>query len=170
MIENQHKDFKVRTLKGMIAYQKHGVNFCVPENWATVEDDLDETIRAITIECPNDGIYMIDIYNSYQAPSLENYIQKSMAHFKNELPLGSKIIDGPHRNVEKCINQEVETLGVRFDFIIRTLFRQQIQYLCSYFRVESENKVSFLSSQYTFENKASSQNGFDKIVSSYRVV
>ena len=148
-------------------YQHNGVCFEFPESWEVVDDDGDDIIRAITVECPNEGYYSIDIYQFEQAPSIENYIERSLKYFTKELPFGFKIIDEPTRSIEKLISQNSEIEGVKLEFTVRTLFRQKIKYINSYFRVCSNTKTSFISGQYLAEHSSESKAGFDKIVLSY---
>ncbi len=148
-------------------YQHNGVCFEFPESWEVVDDDGDDIIRAITVECPNEGYYSMDIYQSEQAPSIENYIERSLKYFTKELPFGFKIIDKPTRSIEKLVSQNSEIEGVKLEFTVRTLFRQKIKYINSYFRVCSNTKTSLISGQYLAEHSSESKAGFDKIVSSY---
>ncbi len=147
-------------------YQHNGVCFEFPESWKVVDDDHD-IIRAITVECPNEGYYSMDIYNSEQAPSIENYIERSLKHFTKELPFGFKIIDEPTRSIEKLISRNSKIEGVKLEFTVSTLFRQKVKYINRYFRVCSNTKTSLISGQYLVEHSSESEAGFDKIVSSY---
>ena len=151
-------------------YQHNGVCFEFPENWKVVDDDGDDIIRAITIECPNDGYYTMDIYNSELAPSIEIYIDQSLKYIIKELPFGFKVIDVPIQSVEKAIYQNSEIEGLKLEFTIRTLFRKKIKYINSYFRVSSGKKVSFISGQYLAKDAVESKSGFNKIVASYSLV
>ncbi|WP_441004609.1 hypothetical protein [Pseudocolwellia agarivorans] len=148
-------------------YQHNGVCFEFPESWEVVDDDGDDIIRAITVECPNEGYYSMDIYNSEQAPSIDNYIERSLKYFTKELPFGFKIIDKPTRSVEKLISHNSEFEGIKLEFTVRTLFRQKVKYINRYFRVSSNTKTSLISGQYLVEHSSESEAGFDKIVSSY---
>jgi hypothetical protein len=148
-------------------YQHNGVCFEVPESWEVVGDDGDDIIRAITVECPNEGYYSIDIYNSEQAPSIENYIERSLTYFTKELPIGFKIIDKPIQSIEKFVSQNLEVEGVKLEFTVRTLFRQKVKYINSYFRVLSGVKTSLISGQYLAKYSNESQAGFNQILSSY---
>ncbi|GLX76671.1 hypothetical protein tinsulaeT_00110 [Thalassotalea insulae] len=151
-------------------YQHDGVCFEFPELWEVTDDDGDEIIRAINIECPNDGYYSIDIYNLEQAPSLESYIERSLKYFINELPFHCKIKGQPIREIEHAVNQNTETEGLKLKFTVRAFFILKIGYINSYFRVVSGNKVSFISSQYPNESAVESEDGFNKILSSYTIV
>ena len=148
-------------------YQHDGVCFEFPESWEVVDDDGDDIIRAITVECPNEGYYSMDIYNSDQAPSIENYIERSLKYFAKELPFGFKIINEPTQSIEKAISENSEIEGVKLEFTVRTLFRQKIKYINSYFRVNSGAKTSLISGQYLAEHSDESKAGFNKIVSSF---
>ena len=151
-------------------YKHNGVYFDFPESWEVVDDDGDDIIRAITIECPNNGFYTMDIYNSAQAPSIEKYITGALKYFTKELPFGCKVINESTQQVEKAIYQNLEIEGLRVEFTVRTLFRKKNRYINSYFSVHSGNKVSIISSQYPVENAVKSQSGFNKILASYRLV
>ncbi|MEW6984532.1 hypothetical protein AAD001_17965 [Colwelliaceae bacterium 6471] len=148
-------------------YQHNGVCFEFPESWEVVDDDGDDIIRAITVECPNEGYYSIDIYRSEQAPSIESYIERSLKYFTEELPFGFKIIDKPTQSIEKVTLQDLEIEGITLEFTVRTLFRQKVKYINSYFKVISGSKASLISGQYLEENSSESKAGFNKIVSSY---
>ncbi len=148
-------------------YQHNGVCFEFPESWEVVDDDGDDIIRAINVECPNEGYYTMDIYNSEQAPSIENYIERSLKYFKKELPFGFKIIETPTQSIEKVTYQNSEIEGVKLEFTVRSLFLQKVKYINSYFRVNSGTKTSLISGQYLEEHSSESKVGFDKIISSY---
>jgi hypothetical protein len=148
-------------------YQHNGVCFEFPESWEVVDDDGDDIIRAITVECPNEGYYSMDIYNSEQAPSIDNYIERSLKYFTKELPFGFKIIEEPTRTIEKLITSSSEIEGVKLEFTVRTLFFQKVNYINTYFRICSNSKTSLISGQYLAEHCHESKAGFDKIVASY---
>ncbi|ACJ30880.1 hypothetical protein swp_4225 [Shewanella piezotolerans WP3] len=151
-------------------YQHNGVCFEYPDSWEVIDDDNDDLIRAITIECPNEGYYTIDIYNSEQAPSIENYIERSLKYFIKELPFGFKMLSEPSQDVERTIHQKSEIEGLKLEFIIRTLFRHKIKYINSYFRVQSGSKISHISGQFLAEHEVDSVAGFNKIIASYSSV
>jgi len=151
-------------------YKHNGVCFESPETWEVVEDDGDAIIRAITVECPNNGYYSIDIYNSNQAPSIDSYIESSMKHFIQELPFVCSLIGIPSRKIEKATNQNVEIEGIQLKFTVRSFFFLKIEYINSYFRVISDKKTSLISSQYSSDVAIESGEGFNKILASYSAV
>ena len=151
-------------------YQHNGVCFNFPESWEVVDDDDDGIIRAITIECPNDGYYSIDIYNLEHAPSTDSYIERSMKYFIKDLPFSFKVVGEPIRKIEKTIYQNSEIEGVQLEFTVRAFFIQEIECINSYFRIKSGNKVSFISSQYPAEYMTDSRSGFDLILSNYSIL
>ena len=151
----------------MKEYQHNSVCFNFPETWEVVEDDGDNTLRAITIECPNDGFYSMDIYNPEQAPTLENYIESSMKHFAKELPFYCKIIGEPTRALEKAENQNVELEGVQLLFTVSSFFFIKKEYVITYFKVGSGNKVALLASEHPAENATESKAGFSEILNSF---
>ncbi|MFT4941597.1 MAG: hypothetical protein ACI88A_004667 [Paraglaciecola sp.] len=154
----------------MSQYQSNSVCFNFPETWEVVDDDGDNFIRAITIEDPNDGFYSMDIYNTEQAPTLEDYIERSMKHFTKELPFYCKIIEEPIREIEKSEHQNTELEGVQLTFTVRSFYFTKIAYVNSYFRVQSGNKISLISSQYPVENATEAKAGFSKILNSFSIV
>jgi len=156
--------------RNLFMYQHNGVYFDFPEFWEVVDDDGDDIIRAITVECPNNGYYTMDIYNSGQVPSIDTFIKNSLEYFINELPFGYKVIDEPIQTVEKAIFKKSEIEGISLAFTVRTLFRKKINYIHSYFIVNSGVKVSILSGQYPAVTAIDSKAGFHKIVASYNLV
>ncbi len=151
-------------------YQHNGVYFEFPESWEIIDDDGDDIVRAISVECPNEGYYSMDIYNSEQAPSLENYIEHSLKYFNKELPFGFKIINESTKHIEKAIYHASEIEGLQLEFTVRTLFRKKINYICRYFRVNSGRKVSLISGQYLAVHAIESKAGLNEILASYRLV
>jgi len=125
-------------------YQHNGVHFDFPEFWEVVDDDGDDIIRAITVECPNNGYYTMDIYNSGQVPSLGSYIKNSLEYFINELPFGYKVIDEPIQTVEKATFKKSGVEGISLAFTVRTLFRKKINYIHSYFIIDSGVKYKVI--------------------------
>jgi hypothetical protein len=97
----------------MTLYSNNGVTFSVPETWEVVEDDSDEVIRAITLECPNDGIYMIDIYNKDQAPLIDKYINNQWGFFIKKLPFGNRLIEGTFKSPDKSRHMGKEILVLK---------------------------------------------------------
>jgi hypothetical protein len=149
-------------------YENNGVCFEHPESWVVVDDDGDDIIRAITIECPNGGYYSIDIYKLNHAPSLDSYIESSMKHFAQDLPVLCNMVGSPSRKLAKAVNKNTELEGLRLTFTVRSFFFIKTEYIKSYFKIISENKVSFISSQYSSDTDSGA--GFNQMLSSYRSV
>jgi len=149
-------------------YSNAGVSFSFPRAWAVAEDDFDEFIRAITIEDENEGegIYMIDIYKSEQAPSLEMYKSRQMESFLNSLPLGAEIVGTPQvTKIESKLGSDIE--GIEVTFTISMPLVDNIHYISSYYKITSGGKTGLLSSQYPLENEFESRKGFEVIVGSF---
>lgn len=151
-------------------YSSNRVFFTFPDTWKVIEDDFDETIRAITLECPNGGLYMIDIYNTEQAPTIESYISRQLGCFVKELPMGNKLIEGPFKEPEKAINRGIEILGVRLEFIVSTLLRNRIKYINRFYKVEQGVKTGLISSQFAIEeSEKPNEEGFEEILRNFYI-
>lgn len=148
-------------------YSEKGVAFSVPKGWKVVEDDFDEVIRAISLECPNGGYYMIDVYKREQAPYIDKYIDRQFDYFVSELPFGFKIVDGPVRTTEKSLHKGEEVLGVRIAFKVRTLLWQQIEYINCFYRIETGARASMISCHCTSELHSNSRREFAELLENY---
>ncbi len=118
------------------SYSHQGVQFVIPDGWAVVEDDVDEVIRAITVDTPSNGYCMIDVYKAVQAPDLSQYIDNQLRHFVKALPFGYKVVEGPLTVEEKGSHQGTEVPGLVVNLVIRTLLRQRLPDSSAYYRVE----------------------------------
>lgn len=149
------------------SYSEKGVTFSVPNGWEVVDDDFDEVIRAITLGCPNGGYYMIDVYNREQAPNINKYIDRQIAYFAKELPFGFKIVDGPTSTPEKSLHNGKEVAGVHVSFKVRTRLLQRIEYMNSFYRIETGARTSMISCQYLTEFHSESRAGFEELLEDY---
>lgn len=132
-------------IDGMSSYSQKGLQFHYPEEWQVMEDDFDEVIRAITVETPLEGLCMLDLYRTEQAPPLDSYIENQIQHFEETLPFGFKIVEGPTNSSEKASHQGREITGVTVKSTIRTLFRQRIPDVNSFYRIALGDYVGMCS-------------------------
>lgn len=117
------------------AYAIRGIRFKVPDTWGEVDDDLDETIRSITIDAPSGGYCMLDLYQVEQAPSLDRYIENQIEHYLRALPRGYRIVGKPVRSTETAVHRGREVKGERVWLDVRTFWNRHPD-LNSFFRLD----------------------------------
>ena len=152
----------------MVQYDKKNIQLEYPDTWSLTEDDFDETIRAITIECPNEGIYTIDIYHKEQAPSLNSYMNRSNKYFEKELPIGSKVLHWSKPISIKALNQGHEILGKSIEFSCKSFFFMKSKYTALYFCIESQKMISMCCAQFSNDCISESTEGFKMLLNSYK--
>ena len=117
------------------SYSCKGIQFTIPDDWKVVEDDLDEVIRAITIDASPGGYCMIDLYRSDQAPSLDGYIEGQLVHYKKALPGRLRMVGEPLKAPEQTVRRGQDIEGVRVRLDIRGILARHPD-LNSFFRIE----------------------------------
>ncbi|XPF95259.1 hypothetical protein ACM9HF_04395 [Colwellia sp. RE-S-Sl-9] len=155
---------------GKFEYANHGLKFNLPEKWQVVDDDIEEPIRAVTIECDESGSCWSDIYQAHQAPEISQYINKQVQHFVNELPDGYEVdgeIKTERLNIKHSHN---EYQGFLLMFNVSIPSGESIGYENMYFKLNTGEKVSMLSSQYTEDERSPILDGIKIILESYSSV
>ncbi|HXJ17787.1 MAG TPA: hypothetical protein VNM68_11415 [Candidatus Polarisedimenticolia bacterium] len=144
------------------------MHFIVPNDWNVVEDDLNEVIRAITLETPLDGFCMLDLYKLEQAPTLDGYIDNQMECFLEALPFGFRMVDGPNKSRERARHEGREVFGVTVKSIIRSLFLRRHSDANSFFRIESDGYVGMCSLRCSGDSFLALRPGFLQLLESFR--
>ncbi len=147
-------------------YSLQGIHFTVPDGWVVSEDDLNETVRGITLGPPTHGACMVDLYRAEQAPPLDKYIQKQVRQFAEALPVGFKVVDGPHSSIEKARHQGGEVLGTTVKLVIRSWWLTRSHSIDSYFRLELGSQIAMCSLRSDQEDVSTLRPAFEEFLES----
>jgi len=151
------------------SYSHQGVQFVIPDGWTVEEDDLDEVIRAITVDTPSEGYCMIDIYKTAQSPDLSRYIDNQLKHFVAALPLGYKVIEGPFKAEERASHQGTEVVGLVVNLVIRSLLRRRIPDSNVFYRVELGSYTALCSLRCPADAYQQLRAGFGELLEGFSV-
>lgn len=152
-------------VKNAVLYNKEGVSFNLPGNWAVTEDEEDDGIRYLFVETPGDALVVIHVFaNIDEAPRLEDYADFFVQESMNNMPVGSRS-RGLITEIHKTLGDKAFH-GYRNAFTA-TFVGQEYPHTVEFFSVSSSDRSAYLTTQVADEDLPKVEKGFEQIISSF---
>lgn len=142
-------------------YDKAGITFKYPGNWAVTEDEQQEGFRYLFIETSGDAFIGINIYSVDDALEIKDFAQKLAHSTQEEIQVGN-IGESVLSSVEKSNGYEI--LTERYSI---TILGVSVPHTRIYRRKSDANKVYFIIAQVSDEDLQKVTKGFEQIFSSF---
>lgn len=147
-------------------YKKDGISFTHPGNWSVTEDLEEDGYRYVIVETPGDALFMVQVYEEYEALDLESFVESYSEQVKTDTPVGSAG-ESSRSPIERRIQGDLLT-GTYERFDVR-MMGIRVPHIIEYYRLESGDKVYFLITFVSDEDLELVTKGFDQILGSFAV-
>lgn len=149
-------------------YAKDGLSFNKPSGWKVSEDVSNDGVRYLFVEAPGYALVGVNVFPTKQSKTFKAYVQYMIAQaVEGAASAGAKRSKGSLKEVRTTINGRTFQ-GYRNDFTV-TFGSAVVPHTQTIYTFKSAQNTAFASFQAAKEELPAAKEGFDLVLSTFKI-